>query len=239
MLDIKRRIVYTNKVRFFISRRNSLFLTLWADGLHKVNNLNLINLELRYIQGMLCTLFFYVYRVLNQEVLIISDKVRINEKIKGKEFRIISSTGEQLGIMSIADALEAARKEELDLVEISPAAVPPVCKIMDYGKYKYEQTRKAKDAKKKQKVVVVKEVKLRTRIDDHDLETKVNAIKKFLEKDNKVKVTLVQFGREKSYQDMGIELLDQVAEQLDGVAEVEKRYKESQKYLMLSAKKQF
>ena len=108
--------------------------------------------------------------------------------------------------MSISEALEAARKEELDLVEISPAAVPPVCKIMDYGKYKYEQTRKAKDAKKKQKVVVVKEVKLRTRIDDHDLETKVNAIKKFL-KDNKVKVTLVQFGREKSYQDMGIELL--------------------------------
>ena len=94
-----------------------------------------------------------------------------------------------------------------------------------------------KDAKKKQKVVVVKEVKLRTRIDDHDLETKVNAIKKFLEKDNKVKVTLVQFGREKSYQDMGIELLDQVAGQLEDVAEVEKRYKESQKYLMLSAKK--
>lgn len=141
--------------------------------------------------------------------------------------------------MSISEALEAARKEELDLVEISPAAVPPVCKIMDYGKYKYEQTRKAKDAKKKQKVVVVKEVKLRTRIDDHDLETKVNAIKKFLEKDNKVKVTLVQFGREKSYQDMGIELLDQVAGQLEDVAEVEKRYKESQKYLMLSAKNSF
>ena len=85
--------------------------------------------------------------------------------------------------------------------------------------------------------MVVKEVKLRTRIDDHDLETKINAIKKFLEKDNKVKITLVQFGRERSYQDMGIELLDQVAEKLEGVAEVEKRYKESQKYLMLSAKK--
>lgn len=179
----------------------------------------------------------FLYMKFDWEVLIISDKVRINEKIKGKEFRIISSTGEQLGIMSIADALEAAKKEELDLVEISPAAVPPVCKIMDYGKYKYEQTRKAKDAKKKQKVVVVKEVKLRTRIDDHDLETKINAIKKFLEKDNKVKITLVQFGRERSYQDMGIELLDQVAEKLEGVAEVEKRYKESQKYLMLSAKK--
>ena len=130
---------------------------------------------------MYCVPCFFIH-IFYWEVLIISDKVRINEKIKGKEFRIISSAGEQLGIMSIADALEAARKEELDLVEISPAAVPPVCKIMDYGKYKYEQTRKAKDAKKKQKVVVVKEVKLRTRIDDHYFGTKINAVKKFLEK---------------------------------------------------------
>ena len=167
----------------------------------------------------------------------ISDKIRINEKIKGKEFRIISNSGEQLGIMTANEALDMARRENLDLVEISPNAAPPVCKIMDFGKYKYEQTRKAKDAKKKQKQIVVKEVKLRTRIDTHDLETKINSIKKFLEKDNKVKVTLVQFGREKSYQDMGIELLDQVAGQLEDVAEVEKRYKESQKYLMLSAKK--
>ena len=96
---------------------------------------------------------------------------------------------------------------------------------------------KSEKQKKKQKQIVVKEVKLRTRIDTHDLETKINSIKKFLEKDNKVKVTLVQFGREKSFQDMGIELLDQVAGQLEDVAEVEKRYKESQKYLMLSAKK--
>ena len=81
----------------------------------------------------------------------ISDKIRINEKIKGKEFRIISNSGEQLGIMTANEALECARRENLDLVEISPTAVPPVCKIMDFGKYKYEQTRKAKDAKKKQK----------------------------------------------------------------------------------------
>ncbi|MCI6152607.1 MAG: translation initiation factor IF-3 [Fusobacterium perfoetens] len=167
----------------------------------------------------------------------ISDKIRINEKIKGKEFRIISNSGEQMGIMTAAEALEAARRENLDLVEISPNANPPVCKIMDFGKYKYEQTRKAKDAKKKQKQVVVKEVKLRTRIDTHDLETKINSIKKFLEKDNKVKVTLVQFGRERSYEEMGIELLDDVASQFEGFAEVEKRYKDAQKYLMLSLKK--
>ncbi len=167
----------------------------------------------------------------------ISDKIRINEKIKGKEFRIISNSGEQLGIMTANEALEVARKENLDLVEISPNANPPVCKIMDFGKYKYEQTRKAKDAKKKQKQVVVKEVKLRTRIDTHDLETKINSIKKFLEKDNKVKVTLVQFGRERSYEEMGIELLDDVASKFDGFAEVEKRYKDAQKHLLLSLKK--
>ncbi|NME35713.1 translation initiation factor IF-3 [Fusobacterium sp. FSA-380-WT-3A] len=167
----------------------------------------------------------------------ISDKIRINEKIKGKEFRIISNSGEQMGIMTAAEALDAARRENLDLVEISPNANPPVCKIMDFGKYKYEQTRKAKDAKKKQKQIVVKEVKLRTRIDTHDLETKINSIKKFLEKDNKVKVTLVQFGRERSYEEMGIELLDDVASKFEGFAEVEKRYKDAQKYLMLSLKK--
>lgn len=142
-----------------------------------------------------------------------------------------------MGIMTAAEALEAARRENLDLVEISPNANPPVCKIMDFGKYKYEQTRKAKDAKKKQKQIVVKEVKLRTRIDTHDLETKINSIKKFLEKDNKVKVTLVQFGRERSYEEMGIELLDDVANQFEGFAEVEKKYKDAQKYLMLSLKK--
>ena len=167
----------------------------------------------------------------------ISDKIRINEKIKGKEFRIISNSGEQLGIMTANEALDMARRENLDLVEISPNAAPPVCKIMDFGKYKYEQTRKAKDAKKKQKQIVVKEVKLRTRIDTHDLETKINSIKKFLEKDNKVKVTLVQFGRERSYEDMGIELLDDVASKFDGFAGVEKRYKDAQKHLLLSLKK--
>ena len=119
------------------------------------------------------------------EVLNISDKIRINEKIKGREFRIISSTGEQLGVMSANEALELARQEDLDLVEIAATAKPPVCKIMDFGKYRYEQTRKAKEAKKNQKQVVVKEVKVTARIDTHDLETKVGQIEKFLAKENK------------------------------------------------------
>ena len=151
--------------------------------------------------------------------------------------RVISSTGEQMGIMTVAAALEVAKKENLDLVEISPNAAPPVCKVMDYGKFKYEQTRKAKDAKKNQKLVVVKEVKVRTRIDTHDLETKINNVKKFLEKDNKVKVTLVQFGRERSYESMGIQLLESIAEQFVETADIEKRFRDAQKHLLLTLKK--
>lgn len=142
-----------------------------------------------------------------------------------------------MGIMQVTEALDEARKLNLDLVEISPSAKPPVCKIMDYGKYRYEQTRKAKDAKKKQKMVVVKEVKVRTRIDKHDLETKMKNIQKFLDKENKVKVTLVQFGRERSYENLGIALLEQIAEKFQECADIEKRYREAQKHLLLTLKK--
>ncbi|MGL4426135.1 MAG: translation initiation factor IF-3, partial [Cetobacterium sp.] len=143
---------------------------------------------------------------------IISDKVRINEKIRGRELRIISETGEQLGIMSAFEALELAAQKELDLVEISPNATPPVCKVMDYGKFKYEQTRKAKEAKKNQKQVILKEVKFRARIDQHDMDTKIGHVTKFLEKDNKVKITLVQYGRERMYADQGIEMLNHISD---------------------------
>ena len=105
--------------------------------------------------------------------------------------------------MSANEALELARQEDLDLVEISPTAKPPVCKIMDFGKYRYEQTRKAKEAKKNQKQVVIKEVKVTARIDTHDLETKMGQIEKFLSKENKVKVTLVLFGRERMHATLG------------------------------------
>ena len=171
------------------------------------------------------------------EVLTITDKIRINEKIKGKEFRIISSSGEQLGVMSANAALELARQEGLDLVEIAATAKPPVCTIMDFGKYRYEQTRKAKEAKKNQKQTVVKEVKVTARIDSHDLETKMSQIKKFLEKENKVKVTLVLFGREKMHATLGVDTLDEIAEKFAEIAEADKKYNDKQKHIILSPKK--
>ncbi len=171
------------------------------------------------------------------EVFIISDKVRINEKIRGKELRIISESGEQLGIMSSQEALALAEEQELDLVEISPNAEPPVCKIMNYGKFKYEQTRKMKEAKKNQKQVIIKEVKISARIDEHDLETKVSHIEKFLEKDNKVKVTLTLFGRERMNADLGIESLELIAEKFAEIADADKKYKEKQKHIILTPKK--
>ncbi len=171
------------------------------------------------------------------EVFIISDKVRINEKVRGREFRIISDSGEQLGIMSSQEALALAEEQELDLVEISPNAEPPVCKIMNYGKFKYEQTRKMKEAKKNQKQVILKEVKISARIDEHDLETKISHIEKFLEKDNKVKVTLTLFGRERMNAELGIESLEMIAEKFAEVADADKKYRDKQKHIILTPKK--
>ncbi|MGL4307637.1 translation initiation factor IF-3 [Cetobacterium sp. SF1] len=168
---------------------------------------------------------------------IISDNIRINEKIRGKEIRVISETGEQVGIMTPAAAMDMAREKELDLVEISPNAKPPVCKIMDYGKYKYELARKSKEAKKNQKQVIVKEVKFTARIDSHDMETKISQVEKFLAKDNKVKITLVQYGRERMYADQGISMLEQIAERFTAIADVDKKYSDKQKHLILSPKK--
>ncbi len=168
---------------------------------------------------------------------IITDKTRVNEKIRGKEFRIISFDGEQLGILSLDKALELAASQGYDLVEIAPGAKPPVCKIMDYSKYRYEQTRKIKEAKKNQKQVVVKEIKITARIDTHDLETKLAQVTKFLGKENKVKVTLMLFGRERMHTSRGIEALNEIAERFSEIADVEKKYADKQKHLILSPKK--
>ncbi|WP_101474166.1 translation initiation factor IF-3 [Fusobacterium sp.] len=169
---------------------------------------------------------------------IITDKIRVNEKIRGKEFRIISSTGEQLGVMTSNEALEIAKQEGLDLVEIAANAKPPVCKIMNFGKYRYEQTRKAKEAKKNQKQTVVKEVKVTARIDSHDLETKMSQIERFLAKENKVKVTLVLFGRERMHPTLGVDTLEGIAEKFAEIAEADKKYNERQKHIILTPKKQ-
>ena len=120
----------------------------------------------------------------------------INEQIRDKEIRLIGENGEQLGIMTSREAMQLAREAELDLVKIAPTAKPPVCKIIDYGKFRYEQARKEKEAKKKQKIIEIKEVRLSPNIDTNDLNTKTSAARKFLEKGDKVKVTLRFRGRE-------------------------------------------
>ena len=146
----------------------------------------------------------------------------INEQIRDKEVRLISEDGEQLGIMSSIEALKLAMEAELDLVKIAPTAKPPVCKIIDYGKYKYEQTRKEKEAKKKQKTVEIKEVRLSPNIETNDLNTKVNNAKKFITKGNKVKVTLRFRGREMAHIQQSKHILDDFAELLSDIAVIEK-----------------
>ena len=149
----------------------------------------------------------------------------INEEIKAKEVRLISADGSQLGVMSVKDALAKAEQSNLDLVEISPQAVPPVCKIMDYGKYRFEQAKREKESKKNQKIVNNKEVKMSPSIDVHDFNTKVNQAAKFLKSGDKVKITVKFRGRELHHTSLGQELLERVATALSEVGNVEKQAK--------------
>jgi translation initiation factor IF-3 len=137
--------------------------------------------------------------------------VRINRNIRVPEVRVVDNNGEQLGILPIREALEAAETRGFDLVEVAPLAKPPVCKIMDYGKYKYEQAKKAHESKRNQKVVVVKEIKMRPATDDHDFDFKLKNAKRFLAEGNKVKFTVVFRGRELAHAELGAVLLDRVA----------------------------
>ena len=146
----------------------------------------------------------------------------INEQIRDKEIRLIGESGEQLGIMSSREALKLAEEAGLDLVKIAPTAKPPVCKIVDYGKYRYELARKEKDAKRKQKVIEVKEIRMSPNIDTNDLNTKVGAARKFLEKGNRVKVTLRFRGREMAHMSTSKHILDDFAQMLSDTAVVEK-----------------
>lgn len=145
---------------------------------------------------MLSTFLFFLWRCRTISELM------INEQIRDKEVRVIGEEGQQLGIMSSKDALKLAEEAGVDLVKIAPTANPPVCRIVDYGKFKYEQLRKEKEAKKKQKVVEVKEIRLSPNIDTNDLNTKVSAARKFLEKGNKVKITLRFRGREMAHMNL-------------------------------------
>ena len=150
----------------------------------------------------------------------------INEQIRNPEIRVIGSHGEQLGIMSAKEAYKLAMDEDMDLVMVAPQAEPPVCKIIDYNKFKYEQARKAKDAKKKQKVVEIKEIRMSPNIDSNDLNTKINAAKKFLEKGNKVKVTLRFRGREMAHMQDSMHILIDFAQALEDVCVIDKPAKQ-------------
>ena len=181
-------------------------------------------------QGWLCAALFYfpddVYESEPGGVLAISrESLRINEEIHIREVRVTSAEGEQLGIMLTRDALRMAEEQHLDLVEVAPKAKPPVCRIMDFGKYRYEQQKREKEAKKKQKVIEVKEVRLSPNIDTNDLNTKVGAARKFLEKGNKVKVSIRFKGRMITHKEIGAKVLAEFAEATQDIAIIEQRAK--------------
>lgn len=142
------------------------------------------------------------------------DTTRVNKAIRASEIRLIDQNGNMVGVVSVDEGIAMAERAGLDLVEVSPNAAPPVCKILDYGKYKYEQQKKAHEAKKNQRVIHIKEVKLRPNIDKHDFEIKMRQVVKFLDAGDKVKVTLRFRGREMAHQELGMQLLDRVKETL-------------------------
>lgn len=155
------------------------------------------------------------------EVSIISE-LMINEQIRDREIRLIGEDGEQLGIMSARDAMKLAREANLDLVKIAPTAKPPVCKIIDYGKYRYEQARREKEARKKQKTIEVKEIRLSPNIDTNDMNTKVNQARKFVSGGNKVKVAVRFRGRELAHTAVGKTILEDFAQKLSDIAVIDK-----------------
>ena len=162
----------------------------------------------------------------------------MNEDIRVPQVRLIDQDGEMIGVMSARDALMRAYDAGLDLLEISPNAVPPVCKILDYGKYKYEQQKKANEARKKQKTVEIKEVKVRPNIDDHDYDVKMRAMKSFIGEGDKVKVTLRFRGREMAHQDLGIKVLERIRNELGETIKVEQMPRlENRQMIMVLAPK--
>ena len=164
--------------------------------------------------------------------------MRINEEIRAREVRVIGSDGEQLGIMSGREAQQLAYEKHLDLVEIAPTAKPPVCRIMDYGKYRYEQQKREKESRKKQKTFDIKEVKLRPGIEEHDFNVKFKNAVRFLEEGDKVKVTIMFRGRELSHPELGEVLLNKMAAQLKEMAVVERQPKlEGKNMIMIVAPK--
>lgn len=167
------------------------------------------------------------------EVISISKELRINDEIRAREVRLVSGEGEQLGIVPLKDALAIAVEKDCDLVEIAPAAKPPVCKLMDYGKYKYEQAKRDKEARKKQNIVSIKEVKMRPNIEDHDFNTKARNAQRFLADGDKVKVTVMFRGRELSHPEQGRQLCVRLAALLREEANIEREARVEGRYMIM------
>ncbi|NWG22182.1 MAG: translation initiation factor IF-3 [Chloroflexi bacterium] len=153
----------------------------------------------------------------------IRDRLRINNRIRAREVRLIDENGAQVGVVSIRDALGMAEERGLDLVEVAPNAIPPVCRILDYGKFRYEQSKKEREARKNQKQVEIKQIRLEPKTDDHDLDVKARQARRFLIDGDKVKFNLRFRGREIFHQDIGLRMLEQMAEELRDIAIVEQR----------------
>ena len=170
----------------------------------------------------------------------VDDGPRINEDIRVKEVRLIDDEGEMLGVVGIKEALAKAEEAGLDLVEVSPNAEPPVCKILDYGKYKYEQQKKANEARKKQKTIDLKEVKIRTTTEEHDYQVKLRNVKRFLSAGNKVKVSMRFRGREMAHQDVGMKLMERMLGDVEGLgkADMGPKMEGRQMIMVLSAEGQ-
>ena len=165
-------------------------------------------------------------------------EMQINEEIRDRELRVIDADGEAIGIMSAAEALKIAEEKNLDLVKIAPQAKPPVCKIMDYGKYRFEQTKREKEARKNQRIIEIKEIRLSLNIDKHDFETKVNHAKRFLQSGNKVKVSIRFRGREMAHPENGLVTMSNFSEACSEFSSVEKPAKlEGRSMLMFLAAK--
>jgi translation initiation factor IF-3 len=166
------------------------------------------------------------------------ENLRINDEIRARDVRVVTANNEQLGVMPLREALRIAAEGQMDLVEVAPLAKPPVCRIMDYGKFKYEQQKREKEAKKKQKVVTVKEVKVRPNIEDHDYNVKLKNALRFLQDGDKVKATVMFRGRELSHPELGRQVLVRMAAELKEIANVEREPKlEGKNMIMILAAK--
>ena len=175
--------------------------------------------------GGVCQLSFFIHRtdIIREGSKISANDLMINEEIRDREVRVIDQNGEQLGVMATHAALELAEEKQLDLVKIAPQAKPPVCKIMDYGKYRFEQSKREREIRKNQKVIVIKEVQLSATIEEHDIDVKFKAMEKFLKDGNKVKVSIRFRGRQIAHSEIGLDVMKDFAERCKDIAVVERR----------------